>query len=175
MGKLNADFLIRLIVGTLTVTAWVSVFAVTVFVVPGLYDAGWVLAAAFVASLVTIWSWNRAKSANDFVTATSTSRIVVVVLLAVVVETIIGDSETNYATSQLGFLLAPAGLALLLLTDFVRMFTIPKRPRQNLTSRPTPNETSTLKSDGPHECESRSVLVAQDADASVQPEKTLPE
>jgi hypothetical protein len=123
-----------------TLTVWIVMGAVaSIFLRQSSTDRAWAVAASILACLITIWAWDRASTANDFLTATSTTRLICIAYLLL---TIYGPSQQwgglawiewpapidTFITNQFSLLIGPIGIVTMLLTDYLRAFTVPTKP-----------------------------------------------
>lgn len=101
-------------------------------------DRALAVVASVFACLITIWACDRASTANDFLTVTSTTRLICIAYLLL---TIYGLSQKwsglawiewpapidAFIEGQFSSLIGPIGIISMLLTDYLRTFTIPTK------------------------------------------------
>lgn len=140
-GRTAAGF-----VGVITVLIWGALVALVLTAdIPSGFQATTVVTAVLAIGIVA-WAWFMARTPNDFLTATSTARLVTIIFGIVIAYSAVAHlsgqpdlplpSEVEgYIAGMLGDLLSAAGIVLILLTDFVRCFTVPLRDPKSRSSR----------------------------------------
>lgn len=133
--------IVRLIVGVASIGMWVAMGLISSFMLQTstVERLGTVVAVAF-AVFIIIWAWAKARTANDFLTVTTTTRVLVGAFLVLALykigetwsesgTTVLPADADEYVLRVFTNLLGPIGIVLLLVTDFLRIFTIQKKLR----------------------------------------------
>ncbi|PWC06436.1 hypothetical protein DF223_12655 [Mycetocola zhujimingii] len=122
--------------GVISIAVWMGVaLVIVVNDIPLGFRVGTSIAGVTAIAIV-VWAWLYARTPNDFLTATSTVRLVTVffgVIMAYAFlaqlsgrpESALPVEVNGYLTGLLSTLLNVVGVVLIVMTDFVRCFTIP--------------------------------------------------